>query len=81
MNIRAIIGSNMSLDDGGGVESSSVVLTVNSTFRVLACAGMYLPCILCQEFLKGFNNKFDWNFDLLPTILNYSPMAHWEWDS
>lgn len=55
--------------------------TVNTTFRVLACAGMYLPCILCQEFLKGFNNKFDSNFDLLPTILNYYPMAHWEWDS
>lgn len=68
----------MSLDDGGGVDSNSVVLTVNSTFRVLACAGMYLPCLLSQEFLKGSNNKFDWNFDLLPTILNYYPMAHWE---
>lgn len=56
MNIRAIIGFNMSLDDGGGVENSSVVLTVNTN---LPCAGMYLPCILCQEFLKGFNNKFD----------------------
>lgn len=37
MNIRAIIGFNMSLDDGGGVENSSVVLTVNTN---LPCAGV-----------------------------------------
>lgn len=40
INIRAIIELNMSLDGGSGGESSSVVLTANTTFRVLACAGM-----------------------------------------